>query len=228
MGGRATWVRSACLGLCERAPAALISAAGEKLRERVLAPATPEGIRSLVDDALAGRLPWQPDTLMTDLSVPQAGARDLRLLRRIGKTSPASLRDYRAQGGYAALQRALDLGPDGVIRGLSAPRLVGRGGAAFPTARKWEALHKQRHLGRQHYVVCNADESEPGTFKDRILMEGDPFAVLEGMTIAAVATGAEQGYIYLRGEYFLAAQRIQQAIDSATENGFLGDNILGS
>jgi NADH-quinone oxidoreductase subunit F len=86
----------------------------------------------------------------------------------------------------------------------------------------------QQEPGRRHYVICNADESEPGTFKDRILMEGDPFAVLEGLTIGGFVTGARQGYIYLRGEYPLAAQRMQQAIDAATENGFLGDNILGS
>jgi NADH-quinone oxidoreductase subunit F len=110
---------------------------------------------------------------------------------------------------------------------------LGRGGAAFPTAKKWEALFLQRHLleqqpGRAHYVICNADESEPGTFKDRILMEGDPFVVLEGITIDGFVIGARQGYIYLRGEYPLAAERMQQAIQSANENGFLGDNILGS
>ncbi|MGA9797466.1 MAG: NADH-ubiquinone oxidoreductase-F iron-sulfur binding region domain-containing protein, partial [Terriglobales bacterium] len=127
---------------------------------------------------------------------------------------------------------ALELGPEGTLRELFASKLLGRGGAAFPTAKKWEALFLQRDLLRQdprraHYVVCNADESEPGTFKDRILMEGDPFAVLEGMTIAGFVTGARQGYIYLRGEYPLAAERMQLAIDSANENGFLGANILG-
>jgi NADH-quinone oxidoreductase subunit F len=126
----------------------------------------------------------------------------------------------------------LYLGPEGTLRELFSSRLLGRGGAAFPTAKKWEALFLQRHLLRQdparaHFVVCNADESEPGTFKDRILMEGDPFAVLEGITIAGFVTGARQGYIYLRGEYPLAAERMQLAIESANENGFLGDNILG-
>ena len=227
LGGRATWLRSACLGLCERAPAALISAAGENHKERVLAPASFERIQSAVSDAVAGRLPSHPDTLSTELSVPQAGAKNLRLLRRIGKSDPASLDDYRAHDGYSALQKAIDLGPEGVIREVSASGLVGRGGAAFLTGRKWEALHKQRDLGRPHYIVCNADESEPGTFKDRILMEGDPFAVLEGMTIGAVATGAQRGYIYLRGEYPLAGERLSQAIQVARKNGLLGENILG-
>lgn len=226
-GGRATWLRSECLGLCERAPAALISAAGEKPKERVLAPASSEGIQSLVKDAIAGNLPAEPDTLSPQLSVPQAGAPNLRLLRRAGKTNPESLEDYRAHNGYEALQTALDLGPEGVIQKISDSGLLGRGGAAFPTARKWQALHAQRHLGLPHYIICNADESEPGTFKDRVLMEGDPFAVLEAMTIGALVTGAQRGYIYLRGEYPLAAERLSHALAVARENGLLGPNILG-
>jgi NADH-quinone oxidoreductase subunit F len=140
---------------------------------------------------------------------------------------------YQRLGGYRGLQKALELGPEGTLRELSASKLLGRGGAAFSTAQKWEALFLQRHVlqqerGRAHYIVCNADESEPGTFKDRILMEGDPFVVLEGMTIAGFVTGARQGYIYLRAEYPLAAERMQLAIESANKSGFLGDNILGS
>ena len=142
-------------------------------------------------------------------------------------------RPIKDSAAIRGLRKALELGPEGTLRELSASKLLGRGGAAFPTAKKWEALFLQRHLlqqepGRAHYVICNADESEPGTFKDRILMEGDPFAVLEGITIGGFVTGARQGYIYLRGEYPLAAERMQQAIQSAKENGFLGDNILGS
>jgi NADH-quinone oxidoreductase subunit F len=129
--------------------------------------------------------------------------------------------------GYVGLRTAFDLGPEGVVREMIESRLLGRGGAAFPTGKKWEALLAQRGEGRTHYVICNADESEPGTFKDRIVMEGDPFAVLEGMTIAAFATGAEQGYIYLRGEYPLAAERLSQAIEAARAADLLGDNILG-
>src|SRR5260370_11474048 len=123
------------------------------------------------------------------------------------------------------------MGEGGVIRGVAAAKLLGRGGAAFPAAKKWEALHLQRHFlkaqpRRKHYLICNADESEPGTFKDRVLMEGDPFAVVEGMTIAAIATGAEQGYIYLRGEYPFAAERMEHAIYAAHTAGLLGHNIL--
>ena len=230
--GRAMWKRSACLGLCERATAALVSLAGESPRERVLAPATLYGVQSLIEDAAQDRLPEEPDVLNSSLSVPQAGSPQLRLLRRVGQGNAASLEEYKQTGGYEALRKALDLGPEGVIKEVMDSRLLGRGGAAFPTAKKWEALHLQRHLleshpGRAHYLICNADESEPGTFKDRVLMEGDPFALIEGMTIAAIATGAQQGYIYLRGEYPLAAERVAHAIEEARSHGFLGNDILG-
>jgi NADH-quinone oxidoreductase subunit F len=235
--GRATWLRSQCLGLCERAPAVLIRSAGEQSHERVLAPASAEAVQSLLSDAVAGRMSAEPDSFSIKTSVPQAaapqnGSAHLRLLHRISRGSSGNLEDYLRLAGYEGLRKALSLGPEGTLRELSASKLLGRGGAAFPTAKKWEALFLQRHLlqtdsARAHYVVCNADESEPGTFKDRILMEGDPFAVLEGMTIAGFVTGARQGYIYLRGEYPRAAERMQLAIESANENGFLGDNILG-
>jgi NADH-quinone oxidoreductase subunit F len=232
LGGRATWLRSNCLGLCERAPAVLVSRAGDPAQERVLAPATPDRIESLISDAANNCLPAAPDVLNTQLSVPQEGSRKLLLLRRTGKINATQLDGYQRLGGYEALQKAFDLGAEGVLRELAASRLLGRGGAAFPAAKKWEALHQQRELlkqdtGRKHFVVCNADESEPGTFKDRIIMEGDPFAVLEGMTIAALVTGAERGYIYLRGEYPLAAERLERALEAARWEGFLGENVLG-
>ncbi len=226
-GGKATWQRSACLGLCERAPAALISAAGKTPRELVIAPATSDRISSAVKDAADGNLSGVADTLNTTLSLPQAGQSQLRLLRRIGQVNPASLDDYRRLGGYEALPLALDLGAERIIREVIDSKLLGRGGAAFPSGKKWEALHLQRHLGRPHYVICNADESEPGTFKDRLVMEGDPFAILEGMTIAAFAVGALKGYIYIRGEYPLATERLTHAIAAARAQKFLGDNILG-
>jgi NADH-quinone oxidoreductase subunit F len=138
---------------------------------------------------------------------------------------PESLDDYRAHGGYAALRRAFDLGPEGVLREVLDSKLMGRGGAAFPTGRKWEAVARQPR--RPHYLICNADESEPGTFKDRVILEGDPFSVIESMTIAAHATGCERGYIYLRGEYPLAQRRLELALEQARERGLLGEDILG-
>jgi NADH-quinone oxidoreductase subunit F len=159
-------------------------------------------------------------------SVPQWGAPGLPLLRRIGHVDPESLHAYKSTGGQKALQRAVELGPQGIINEVVVSKLVGRGGAAFPTGRKWDAVAKAPN--KPHYLVCNADESEPGTFKDRLLMEGDPFAVLEGMAIAAYATGCEKGYLYIRGEYPLAAQRMATAIAANRAAGLLGDNILGA
>jgi NADH-quinone oxidoreductase subunit F len=219
-GGSAAWYRSPCLGLCDRAPAALIERAGARHHhaEGRSAPTAFDTIRAI----LAGG-DW-PDERPAPL--PQAGNRSLRLLRRVGVTDPESIDSYRQFGGYRALRRALELGPESVIREVAEAKLLGRGGAAFPTGRKWDAV--SRTAVRPHYLVCNADESEPGTFKDRVLMEADPFAVIEAMTIAATATGCEQGYLYVRAEYPLARQRIESAIDQARAHGFLGDNLAGS
>jgi NADH-quinone oxidoreductase subunit F len=216
--GNAGWLQSPCLGLCERAPAALVTIAGEEPAEHSLAPARSEELIAL----MAGEhlpMPAPPP-------VPQAGREELRLLRRVGRVDPQSIDSYRAHGGYSALRAALDLGPAGVLREVVDSKLLGRGGAAFPTGRKWEAV--ARNPRRPHYLVCNADESEPGTFKDRVIMENDPFALIEAMTIAGFATGCERGYLYLRGEYPLAWERLVEAIVQARAHGFLGERILGS
>ena len=220
--------RAPCLGLCERAPAALITAAGDHAWERVVAPVTREALASaLVPPAVNGSAPAEPDKLETGQSVPQAGQPQLRLLRRVGHTDPADIHDYRRLGGYDALRLAVELGPERVISELVDSRLLGRGGAAFPTGRKSDAVRLYPDPARPRYLVCNADESEPGTFKDRIIMEGDPFAVLEGMSILAYAAGVRKGYIYIRGEYPLAAQRLQHAIETARAHGLLGKGIGG-
>ena len=151
---------------------------------------------------------------------------DLRLLRRIGRVDPTSIDSYRNAGGYAALRRATRARPGGVIREVTESKLMGRGGAAFPTGRKWDAV--ARNPVRPHYLVCNADESEPGTFKDRIVIENDPFALIEALTIAGYATGSEQAYIYLRGEYPLAWQRLANAVEQAHAHGLLGDDVMGT
>jgi NADH-quinone oxidoreductase subunit F len=216
--GTSIWLESPCLGMCERAPAALVTSAGETASEHEIAPASAAGVAA----ALGGAAAPPPPTPL----VPQAGDRSLRLLRRIGHVDPASLNSYRAAGGYAALRAAIEMGPAGVIREVTDSRLLGRGGAAFPTGRKWDAV--ARNPVRPHYLVCNADESEPGTFKDRIVIEHDPFALVEAMTIAGVATGCEQAYVYLRGEYPLAWARLSAAIDEARARGLLGDDVMGS
>jgi NADH-quinone oxidoreductase subunit F len=226
--GQTTWFRVPCLGLCERAPAALISASGEAPRECVLAPATPDSVCAALRDAAAGRFPSEPDAFDAKHSAPKAGDPQLHILRRVGRVDPQSIEDYQRHGGFEALRRAVEMPPERIVQEVIESRLLGRGGAAFPAGRKWGSTPHHRRDGRPRYVVCNADESEPGTFKDRVLMEGDPFAILEGMTIAALAVGAEKGYIYIRGEYPLAVERLAQSIQSARIAGFLGKNILES
>jgi NADH-quinone oxidoreductase subunit F len=213
----ATWHRSPCLGLCDRAPAVLVLAAGESPHDQVCAPTTAEEVCAALQS------PCVPEAAPT--AVPQAGASGLHLLRRVGRVDPRDLDAYRAQGGYGVLRRALELGPEGVIREINDAKLLGRGGAAFPMGRKWEAV--ARAAVHPHYLICNADESEPGTFKDRILMEEDPFAVIEAMTIAAFATGCQQGYLYIRGEYPVARQRLTDAMAQARARGFLGERVMG-
>jgi NADH-quinone oxidoreductase subunit F len=212
----AAWLRSPCLGQCDRGPAAMLTVAGESPTEDVL------GLVE-VDDAVAALRGAAPEP-MADARVRQAGEAGLQLLGRVGLVDPRSLHDYRAAGGYEALRRAIELGPEKVIREVKDSRLMGRGGAAFPTGVKWEAVAQQPV--RPHYLICNADESEPGTFKDRVLLEGDPFAMIESMTIAAYATGCEHGYIYLRGEYPVAHERLEHAIEVARHHGYLGEDIL--
>jgi NADH-quinone oxidoreductase subunit F len=159
-------------------------------------------------------------------SVPHVGEPQLQLLRRVGLVDPTSLDDYVAHRGYLALHQALAMGPEAVIAEVTDSKLMGRGGAAFPTGRKWAAVASQ--AAQPHYVVCNADESEPGTFKDRVLMELDPFSVVEAMTIEGFATGASAGYLYVRGEYPLAEARIRGAVATARAAGYLGANIAES
>lgn len=224
----ATWQRTPCLGLCERAPAVLITASGEAPRERVLAPAAAGGIQKALQEAADGLLPSEADNFTAAVSAPRSGAAETPLLRRVGRVNPTSLEDFLRHGGYEGLRRAMEIGPEKTVHEVVQSRLLGRGGAAFPVGKKWEALLLQRGDGRPHYVVCNADESEPGTFKDRVLMEGDPFAILEGMSIAALATGATRGYLYIRGEYPLAAQTLADAIVDARKHGYLGNRVLGS
>ena len=145
---------------------------------------------------------------------------------RVGIIDPVSLDDYRAHGGYAGLQRALRMAPAEIVTAVTESGLRGRGGAAFPTGIKWQTVLEQS--AAQKYVTCNADEGDSGTFADRMLMEGDPFCLIEGMTIAALAVGATQGYIYLRIEYPHAARTLETAIAAAYDAGLLGRDVLGS
>jgi len=194
--------RSPCLGQCERPVAQFIQ--GRARPDRVEADGDIE----------------------SSAAVPQAGRPDLRLLRRAGRVDPTSLESYVSFGGYKALAESFKRGAEGVVAEVSASGLMGRGGAAFPTGFKWKAVAEAP--GDQKYIVVNADESEPGTFKDRVLIENDPFAVVEAATIAGFATGATKGFIYIRGEYPLATLRLESAIEQSRQAGFLGTGIARS
>jgi NADH-quinone oxidoreductase subunit F len=219
-----TWMRSPCLGMCDSAPAALLQEFGQSPRETLHGTVTLSMAKGLLDRSKDSS---RPAAAQNDKrgGVSTVGGEHRLLTKRIGVVDPTSLDAYRKSGGYEALRKAMDLGAERVIAEVIASRLLGRGGAAFPTGRKWDAVAKQPV--RPHYLVCNADESEPGTFKDRILMEEDPFALVESMTIAGVVTGCELGYLYVRGEYPLANERVRNAITQARTAGLLGTNVMG-
>ena len=145
---------------------------------------------------------------------------------RVGVIDPLALDAYRAHGGFKGLEKAIALGGAATVEEVRVSGLRGRGGAGFPTGIKWKTVHDAK--GDQKYIVCNADEGDSGTFADRMLMEGDPFTLIEGMTIAAVAVGATQGFIYLRSEYPHAFRTLQTAISLAERSGILGKSVLGS
>jgi formate dehydrogenase iron-sulfur subunit len=198
-------------------------------------------------ETAAGRIAYGPvaaedvDELL-DAGLLQSGEHRLRLGRpeeipflkrqtrlvfaRCGITDPLSLDDYRAHGGYRGLMRALELEPAAIVEEVVQSGLRGRGGAGFPTGIKWRTVLETP--GPTKYILCNADEGDSGTFADRMVMEGDPFLLIEGMTIAGIATGANQGFVYIRSEYPAAVEAMQAAIDVARDAGCLGDRLLNS
>jgi len=203
----------------------------------IYGPVKPEDVHFLVEEHLyKGRIAAPLQAAVRELSGKIAWlqarkgtlpAEQRIVLERAGIVDPGSIEDYIVHDGYAALGKALtEMTPQQVIETLSKAGLRGRGGAGFPTGTKWGFVAKTP--GKIKYVVCNADESEPGTFKDRLILEGDPFSIIEAMTLAGYAVGASVGYIYVRGEYGLAQERLHNAIAQAKEMGFLGENLFGS
>jgi NADH-quinone oxidoreductase subunit F len=215
-------IASPCLGLCERAPAILVQAAGDRADQTL----SGDLAKTLHARQAVRNEPIQGAEASTDMQPPPSWPPGERLLARVGRADPSSLDSYRAHGGYHALTAAIEAGPDSVIQQITDAKLLGRGGAAFPTGVKWRAVADQPATPK--YVICNADESEPGTFKDRVIMEQDPFAVIEALTIAGFAADAELGFLYIRGEYPLATRRLAHAIDEARARGLLGADIAGS
>jgi len=227
-------IQVGCMELCYAEPLVTISKP-DSLRV-VYNNVTPEIVPRLVAGYVAGDDPCLELALGTleggdeeAVYIPELPRyeRELRLiLRRCGYIDPENMNDYIANGGYSGLEKALKMSPDEIIVELKKSGLRGRGGAGFPTHRKWEQCRKAK--GTPKYVICNADEGDPGAFMDRVVLESDPHQVIEGMTIAGYAVGAEQGYVYVRAEYPLAIERVRIALKQAAEFGFLGDSILGS
>ena len=214
-------VKAGCVGLCYAEPTVEIRAPGKPIV--TLGDVTPERGRQLVQELLG------KTEIASPLSIgDQVFRKQVRIaLRNCGRIDPERIEDYLANGGYRMLVKALfDQKPQDVIDVLKASGLRGRGGAGFPTGVKWQAA---RDVNRpRKYIVCNADEGDPGAFMDRSVLEGDPHCVLEAMALAGYATGAQTGFLYVRAEYPLAVKRLQIAIDQARQLGLLGEKILGS
>ena len=216
-------VPTGCFGLCSRGPLVRVEARGKEptLYEHVTAD-TAEDIAS--EHLVEGR-EASVDTVSLDL--PFFTRQEKVVLSNAGHIDPDRIEDYVGQGGYRALQSAVEtMTPEGVVKTIKRSGLRGRGGAGYPTGRKWEFLATAD--GDEKYVVANGDEGDPGAYMDRTIMETDPHRVLEGLSLAGYATGASQGYIYVRAEYPLAIERLERAIREAKRAKLLGRNVLGS
>ena len=220
-----------CHGFCEQGPLVVIQPKG--IFYRGVKPKDVDDIveKTLKNGEVVERLLYRdPNTkkrVEQYTEIPFYSKQHRIALRNIGKIDPSNIDDYIAIGGYAGLAKALtEMTPEEVIDDVTKSGLRGRGGGGFPTGRKWKTCASAPADAR--YVLCNADEGDPGAFMDRSICEGDPHAVIEGMVIGAWAVGAHEGYIYVREEYPLAVKHLQRALEQARERGFLGDDILGS
>jgi len=219
-----------CHGFCERGPLVVIKPE-DIFYQRVRVKDVPEILtetigkgnvieRMLYSDRASGK------KITYEHDVPFYKLQKRLVFGNNGLIDPTSIEDYLAVGGYAALSKALQMKPEAIIDEVKKAGLRGRGGGGFPTGNKWESTRKAK--GKTKYVICNADEGDPGAYMDRSVVEGNPHSVLEGMIIGAYAIGANQGYIYIRNEYPLAVRHVQTAIEQAEASGLLGKNILGS
>uniref|UniRef100_A0A7C4XT29 NADH-quinone oxidoreductase subunit NuoF n=1 Tax=Caldisericum exile TaxID=693075 RepID=A0A7C4XT29_9BACT len=222
-------VETGCMGSCELGPLMVVYPEGV-----IYTKVRPEDAKEIVEEHfLKGRpvkrLLWkQEEKRFPTLSeVPFFAKQTKIVLRNCGLINPEDINEYIAQGGYEALAKALtEMTPEDVIKVIKDSGLRGRGGAGFPTGQKWEFAYKQQSDTK--YIICNADEGDPGAYMDRSILEGDPHSVLEGMAIAGYAIGAQKGYIYVRAEYPLAVKRLEIAIKQAKAAGLLGKNIFGT
>jgi formate dehydrogenase iron-sulfur subunit len=218
-------VRNGSRGLLWLEPLVEVEVAG---RRHAYGPVQPRDAASLLDalEAAGDRAPEHPLSHGPTEEIPYLKRQERLTFARVGITDPRSLEDYLAHDGYRGLRAALVLTPAQIVEQVTASGLRGRGGAAFPAGIKWKTVLGAP--GPQKYIVCNADEGDSGTFSDRMVMEGDPFVLIEGMTIAGLATGADRGYIYLRWEYPDARRALEAAIGTAYAANYLGADVQGS
>ena len=228
---------TSCIGMCFAEPVVEVALPGAS--SVVYGGVFPDNVSKLIEGHVIGKAPV---TEMAEIQIPGDAApyegipvmkksgyyeKQVRsVTSRLGRTNPESIEDYIATGGYAGLEKAISMDRLEIINEVKKSGLRGRGGGGFPTGNKWQFVHDA--VGDKKYIVCNADEGDPGAFMDRSVLEGDPHAVLEGMMIAGYAIGADEGVIYCRAEYPLAIKRLNLAIKVAEDMGILGDNILGS
>lgn len=219
--------RTGCIGMCFEEP--IVSLSGSEIGEITLGKVNAENVINLIEEYRKNIIP-SSNIILSDKV--EASCNDLFayqqriVLQNCGRIDPLSIEDYEASGGYQALRKALTLSPQEIINEVKISGLRGRGGAGFPTGLKWSFAASAKSDIK--YIICNADEGDPGAFMDRSVLEGDPHRVLEGMIIGAYAIGAHKGYIYCRAEYPLAIEHLKMALASAREKNYLGDNILGT
>lgn len=217
-------VRNGSRGLCWLEP--LVEVDTGNGGRAAYGPVSPSDVSALLDAGMLEATTDHPLALGEVTEIPYLKNQQRLTFARAGVTDAVSVTDYRQHGGFDGLEKALQMSAQAIVDDVKTSGLRGRGGAAFPTGIKWQTV-----LGceaEQKYIVCNADEGDSGTFADRLVMEADPLMLIEGMIIAGLAVGADQGYIYLREEYPLAHQILNEAIANATEANWLGDNIQGS
>ncbi len=216
--------RVGCVGMCHNEP--IVELIDEKGHYTYGDLEAKDAVK-IVTEHLLGGTPYEDKLIISPEKQYDYFTKQKKIvLRNSGVIDPEDIEDYIASGGYEGLKKALEVGSDDVVEEIKKSKLRGRGGAGFPTGLKWQFARDAKADSK--YVICNADEGDPGAFMDRSVLEGDPHAVLEGMIICAFAVGADKGYIYCRAEYPLAIRRLEIGIRQAEEKGFLGDNILGS
>jgi len=224
-------VRTGCFGFCEQGPIVKVLP-----DDTFYVKVTEKDVENIVNEhIIKGRRvqrllyvePSEKEKIEEYIKMPFYKKQIRVVLRNAGAINPENVEEYIANDGYSALAKALtEMSQDDVLKSISDSGLRGRGGGGFPTGMKWSFA--KRAKGDKKYIMCNADEGDPGAFMDRSVMEGDPHSVIEGMSIAAYAIGAQKGYVYIRAEYPLAVQRLRKALNDAREYGFLGENVMGT